>query len=103
MTSLYNTRSWRELRQVALERDGYRCRVCGVDVSGKGQARVDHIIPVRVNPSLGLVLENLRTLCTVCDSQSHRERSRGGGGPRVQRFTPLGAGADGWPLRRRGS
>jgi 5-methylcytosine-specific restriction protein A len=96
----YLSKSWRDLRTLALKRDGFRCVVCGTDVSRVGAARVDHYKPRSTNPELELSLSNLRTLCTLHDAQSHRERARGGGGERVERFTIPGSDADGWPIGR---
>lgn len=41
-------------------------RSCGEVVPSK---EVDHIIPIRTDPSLRLVLENLRGLCKSCHSR----------------------------------
>jgi hypothetical protein len=57
-------------------RDGYRCVICGADISGRGQARVDHIEPVRTHPHQALSLDNLRSLCPTHDNQGHREKGR---------------------------
>lgn len=76
-------------------RDGYRCVICGVDVSGKGQARVDHVFPKKSHPQLALELSNLRSLCVRHDAQSHREK--GSGSPRRnERFS--GATDQGFPI-----
>ncbi len=102
----YLSKEWRAARLAALKRDGYRCVVCSCSVSGKGQARVDHITP-RSRGGAPLDLTNLRTLCVLHDNQSHREKAAGGG-PRVERFIVKGLDADGRPLdpnhpwRRRG-
>jgi 5-methylcytosine-specific restriction endonuclease McrA len=66
--------AWREARAEALRRDGWRCTVCGVDISGRGQACVDHIYPLRTHPELALTLANLRSLCVTHDNQGHREK-----------------------------
>ena len=66
--------AWRKLRLVALRRDGYRCTACGTSISGKGMARVDHILPRSTHPHLALTLSNLRSLCSRCDAQCHREK-----------------------------
>jgi 5-methylcytosine-specific restriction endonuclease McrA len=70
----YQSARWRALRLIALRRDRWHCVICGSNVSGKGQARVDHILPVATHPALALVIDNLRTLCTTCDAQGHREK-----------------------------
>jgi 5-methylcytosine-specific restriction endonuclease McrA len=73
-TGFYHSPRWRALRLVALRRDRWRCTICGVSVSAKGQARVDHIHPRTTHPHLELALDNLRTLCPRCDNQGHREK-----------------------------
>jgi 5-methylcytosine-specific restriction endonuclease McrA len=91
----YDTPAWKAARRAALKRDGYRCVVCGCDISGVGQSRVDHIKPLRTHPELALSLANLRSLCATHDNQGHREK--GSGGPaRVERFG--GCDANGKPL-----
>jgi len=95
----YYSPAWRRLRQVALQRDGYRCTVCGVSVAGPGQARVDHIKPTRTHPHLALSLANLRSLCALHDNQSHREKGRRYTAQmREQRFVFGGCDARGLPL-----
>jgi len=97
----YYSQAWRELRAHVLKRDGYRCVVCGGDVSAVGAARVDHIKPRSTHPHLELDSPNCRTLCPLHDSQAHRERSRGGGGDRIEKFRIIGSDADGFPIGRR--
>ena len=93
----YHTPGWKAARRAALRRDGYRCRVCGVGLGKRGQARVDHIQPVRTYPHLALSLANLRSLCPLHDNQSHREKGRGSGTPqRDERFG--GCDVSGVPL-----
>jgi 5-methylcytosine-specific restriction endonuclease McrA len=91
--------AWRALRLVALRRDGYRCVICGGDVSAPGRARIDHIVPTRVRPDLRLTLSNTRSLCARCDNQSHREKggtpTRARTGERVER---MGADRNGMPM-----
>lgn len=82
----YLSREWRVVRLIVLRRDGYRCVICRRDVSASGEARVDHVKPRATHPELSLVVENLRTLCTTCDSNSHREK-RNGSAVRDSRFT----------------
>jgi 5-methylcytosine-specific restriction protein A len=91
----YDTPEWKTARHAALNRDHWRCTVCGRDLHGKGQTRVDHIQPIRTHPHLALSLANLRSLCPRCDNQSHREKGLLSS-TRVQRF----AGCDryGFPV-----
>lgn len=95
-SGFYQSPEWRKLRWAALRRDGFRCRACGCDVSGKGMARVDHIKPVRTHPHLALSLDNLRSLCPLHDARSHREKGRKWNGPREENFG--GCDAAGMPL-----
>lgn len=109
--TFYDSPAWRALRVATLRRDHYRCVICNISVVHKGQARVDHIKLVKTHPHLKLDPDNVRTLCTVCDAQSHRERGPGRYtlGGRIERFVPKtrqsmvkGAGLDGWPYHRLG-
>jgi len=93
------SKEWRALRLLALRRDGWCCVKCGAYVGGKGQARIDHILPRSTHPHLALVLSNTRTLCASCDNQSHREKGqRGPPGTRQERIDIRGADRTGMPL-----
>jgi len=70
----YEYPEWRRLRRQILARDGHRCTLCGKDVSGWRQMRVDHIKPVKTHPHLALTPSNLRTLCVKCDGIRHVEK-----------------------------
>ena len=72
----YDKQAWRDLRRLALQRDGYRCVRCHASVRGKGTARVDHVEPVKLAPHRALDITNLRTLCATCDNRSHNEKAR---------------------------
>ena len=93
----YDSPEWKALRRLALIRDGYRCTICGCDVRGKGDARVDHILSIQARPDLALVLSNCRTLCPMHDNQAHREKPKGNG-QRDARFTIKGCTVDGMPI-----
>jgi len=69
----YDSAAWRTLRQRIVARDGYACTVCHIPL-GKGETRVDHIVPMKQAPHLALVASNLRTLCARCDAVRHREK-----------------------------
>lgn len=94
----YDTPAWKAVRRLALIRDGYRCTVCGCCVRGKGQARVDHIQSISERPDLDLVLSNLRTLCSTCDNQAHREKRSNDKTKRNARFVIKGCDSNGNPL-----
>ena len=56
---------WPELRQVVLDRDGYRCGNCG----GSEDLHIHHIIPLSLGGSNEM--GNLRTLCRSCHARLH--------------------------------
>jgi 5-methylcytosine-specific restriction endonuclease McrA len=94
----YLSAPWRALRLQALQRDRFRCVVCGCSVAAPGSARVDHILPRLQHPELALSLSNLRTLCSAHDNQAHREKGRAAAAGRVERFVVSGCTSDGMPL-----
>jgi len=59
--------NWRKQRDLARERDEYRCQVCGTSEQGRSHA-VHHKIPFRTFASYEQAnrLENLVTLCPTC-------------------------------------
>lgn len=76
-TNLYNSLQWARVRLEILERDGYRCRVCGPKCKGKA-TEVDHIIPTAdggpmFDPS------NLRASCDWCNTwRAQRQKNKYG-------------------------
>lgn len=54
-----------KLRQKILERDGYKCCLCGYSKKDGVKLHVDHIIPVSKGGTT--VESNLRTLCDACN------------------------------------
>jgi 5-methylcytosine-specific restriction endonuclease McrA len=97
--NLYTAPAWRRFRAAIIERDHNRCCKCGVDVSGPGQARVDHRVRVSDGGSMWDP-NNARTLCARCDNQGHAEK--GTGSPtRQERFGELvGCDRFGMPYSR---
>jgi 5-methylcytosine-specific restriction endonuclease McrA len=60
------SKNWEENRQKTIERDNYRCRLCGTKVK-ESTSEVHHIIPKRTfEKEEGDFLENLVTLCEPC-------------------------------------
>ncbi len=57
-----------DVRWDVLKRDGYRCRACGKSPATElgVELEVDHIVPV--SKGGGNEMENLRTLCRVCNA-----------------------------------
>src|SRR4051794_34340062 len=91
--------TWRRMRLRVLERDHWRCVICGVLVTGVGEAVVDHIRTRAEAPHLALTMTNLRTLCRLHDAQGHREKGRNAGGrSRDERFVKIGNDEHGMPL-----
>ena len=62
------TARWKVLRMAILERDGFRCKACGVG----GRLEVDHIKPVRTDPELSYEPGNLQALCAACHTRKTR-------------------------------
>jgi 5-methylcytosine-specific restriction enzyme A len=65
-TAFYKSREWKQVRLSALRRDKWMCRHCLKDKKAKPAAVVDHIIPIKVNWSLRLSLDNMQALCHKC-------------------------------------
>jgi len=70
--------AWSRIRRQVLERDGYRCVLCGwqpyvwIDAEfAKHELDIDHIVPLAEGGTSDLA--NLRTLCTTC----HAKRGKG--------------------------
>jgi 5-methylcytosine-specific restriction endonuclease McrA len=53
---------WNVLRYECFERDRHQCVMC----PSSDNLQADHIKPVRLNPELEWVLDNLQTLCKEC-------------------------------------
>lgn len=73
--SFYHSKEWKKLRQEALDRDNYLCRLClkrGVITPAK---TVHHITPLRVDNAQKLELNNLITVCESCHNKLHKEKS----------------------------
>lgn len=74
------TKSWRELRYIALSNSEGMCNLCGASAHDGAILHVDHIIPRSVRPDLQEDLDNLQVLCADCnvgksnyDSEDWRE------------------------------
>jgi 5-methylcytosine-specific restriction protein A len=92
----YRSPQWRRIRELVLQRDNYRCVICGVDISTPGAARVDHIRRVRDGGAF-FDPANLRSLCVMHDNQGHAEK--GSRSPtRQERFTLPGCDVAGLPV-----
>jgi 5-methylcytosine-specific restriction protein A len=65
----YHNKEWKIVREVAYTRDNGLCQDCLVRKKIKVGDVVDHIIPIKVNWLLRLVMSNLRTLCHACHNR----------------------------------
>lgn len=74
--NFYNTKAWKTIRKVALDRDNHLCQEClksGIINPGN---TVDHVIPIKRGGGR-LDINNLRTLCRNChDKKSGSERRK---------------------------
>jgi hypothetical protein len=61
------TNEWKELRYSILQRDGFRCTVCGRDVGDGVKLQVDHLKPRSLYPELEKDPGNLATKCADCN------------------------------------
>lgn len=74
-TYLYHSPAWRELRELALERDGSRCslgRLFGGDCSHR--LAVHHLVPLSEGGPPLPDLDGVLTVCTSHHSQLHAFR-----------------------------
>ena len=52
---------WQRVRQRVLNRDGWRCKRCGL----RGRLEIHHVTPLHLGGD-GYALDNLETLCRGC-------------------------------------
>ena len=85
--ALTATRRWQAVRVAVFERDGYRCRACGLP----GRLECDHVQPLERGGD-PWELDNLQTLCRVCHiaktSQENRA-ARGNDSPAARAWREL--------------
>ncbi|MBG9633138.1 HNH endonuclease [Bacillus thuringiensis] len=71
--SFYNSRLWKDMRELMFRRDHGLCVQCrSKDIIQIGDV-VDHIIPIRVDWSKRLEPTNLQTLCHACHNKKTKE------------------------------
>ena len=64
---------WRAVRRQVLDRDGWRCQVCGK----AGRLEVDHVVPMHKDPDQDPYdPANLQTLCRGCHIVKTRRENR---------------------------
>lgn len=71
--SFYNSKQWREMRELIYRRDYGLCVQCRSNGIIKIGDVVDHIIPIRVDWSKRLKPSNLQTLCHACHNKKTKE------------------------------
>lgn len=65
--SLYNSDEWRRLRYAVLRKQNGRCQLCGKSRRDGAVLHVDHIVPLSVDWSKRLDINNLQVLCSDCN------------------------------------
>ena len=63
------SKEWKDLRLIALEKYGLVCMCCGRDNSRKFPINVDHVKPRKFFPELALDITNLQVLCGPCNKR----------------------------------
>lgn len=71
--SFYDSDGWRAVRQLALRRDRNLCVLCFNHKRMVKADVVDHIIPIQVDWSKRLLLNNLQSLCHACHNRKTRD------------------------------
>jgi len=71
--AFYKTQGWKVVRKKALARDEYLCQDCKKLGQIVPAVTVHHIIPIKEEWSLRLVIENMVCLCESCHQQRHRK------------------------------
>ena len=66
---------WQFTRWLALVRDGYRCRRCGVRARRGNPLQVHHLSYETYNSTGRSRLQDVQTLCLRCHQAEHRRRT----------------------------
>ncbi|MGG3843266.1 HNH endonuclease [Anoxybacillus kestanbolensis] len=82
----YHSKEWQRVRRVALIRDKHLCQYCLSKKRITPADVVDHIVPIRVDWSLRLSLDNLQSLCNACHNKKTAEDKKKYGEGRVKNF-----------------
>lgn len=70
----YQSKAWRRVRLLALQRDHHLCQECLKKQRIKTATEVHHIMALEDHPQLGLELSNLISLCWDChEATKHRK------------------------------
>jgi 5-methylcytosine-specific restriction enzyme A len=71
---LYRTKAWQLIRQAALARDCYQCQRCKDKRILTRADTVHHVVPLSVDESLALDLDNLSSVCRDCHAAIHADK-----------------------------
>ena len=70
----YQSKAWRRVRLLALQRDHYLCQECLRKKRLTKATEVHHLLPLEEHPELALELSNLESLCWDCHEATKRRR-----------------------------
>lgn len=68
---IYNSRKWKQVRQVALLRDNLMCIPCAKNGNDVLATEVHHIQYLEHRPDLAYSLDNLISICRTCHMNIH--------------------------------
>lgn len=71
----YNSKRWKNKRELILRRDGYKCQRCKRYGRQKEAVTVHHIKHYDEYPELALENSNLISLCDACHNYYHPEKA----------------------------
>lgn len=66
-TAFYNSPAWKLLSRTVLQRDQYKCQICGEIAT-----EVHHCIPIKKDWSKRFDINNLMSVCTSCHNKLDR-------------------------------
>ncbi|MBP3038074.1 HNH endonuclease [Bacillaceae bacterium Marseille-Q3522] len=73
--AFYKSTEWKKCRQLALDRDNHLCQQCLRNGELTPADMVHHIKELSDHPELGLVLDNLESLCNSCHNEKHSKNA----------------------------
>lgn len=76
LVKFYQHRSWRDLRQEALQRDNRECQPCKRQGKYSGAENVHHLKEVKQFPHLALDINNIESICIPCHNKEHKRFGR---------------------------
>ena len=84
--TFYHSREWEQIRLAVLARDNYLCQHCLRDKKITRATVIDHVIPLLVDWSKRLDMDNLQSLCQACHNRKTAEDKRRYGQGRSGKF-----------------